>query len=82
MKKMMSRRPTQGSTSKPDANTDKPFRAYGKIKVMRILRIIFLLWLVVSIAVILTTISQRGATIELLRTASSASTLATLTFPA
>jgi hypothetical protein len=78
----MLRRQTQGSTSKLDANADKPFCAYGKTKVTRILRIVFFLWLVVSIALILTAISQRPATIELLRTTSSASTLATLTFSA
>jgi hypothetical protein len=42
----------------------------------------FFLWLVISIALILTAISERRAIIELLKTASSASTPTTLTFPA
>ena len=82
METTMSSRLTQSSTSTSSENTDQRFRADGKKHITRTLHIVFFLWLVVSVALILTTISQRRAIIELLRTASAASTPATLTFPA
>jgi hypothetical protein len=78
----MSYRLTRISVSTPYENADKRFRANGKAKIARTLRIVFFLWLIVSVALILTAISQRRAIIELLKTASAASTPATLTFPA
>jgi hypothetical protein len=82
IEKIMSYRLMRSSTSTTYKNRDKRFRTNGKMKITRTLHIIFFLWLVVSVALILTAISQRRALIELLRTASSASTPATLTFPA
>jgi len=82
IKVTMSCRLTRSSTSTPYENADKRFRANGKTKIARTLHIVFFLWLVVSVALILTAISQRRAIIELLKTASAASTPATLTFPA
>jgi len=73
---------TRGSTSKPLANSDKRICAHEHTKVNQTLHIVFFLWLVVSVALILTAISRRRAIIELLRTALTASTPATLTFPA
>lgn len=72
---------TRGSTNKPLANSDKRIYSHEKARVTRTLHIVFFLWLVVSIALILTAISRRRAIIELLRTASTASTPATLTLP-
>jgi len=72
----------RSSTSTRYENRDKRFRTNEKTKITRTLHIIFFLWLVVSVALILTAISQRRAIIDLLRTASSASTPATLTFAA
>jgi hypothetical protein len=69
----------RSSTSTTYENRDKRFRTNEKTKITRMLHIIFFLWLVVSVALILTAISQRRAIIDLLRTASSASTPATLT---
>ena len=71
----------RSSTSTRYENRDKRFRTNEKTKITRTLHIIFFLWLVVSVALILTAISQRRAIIDLLRTASSASTPATLIFP-
>jgi hypothetical protein len=82
MERMMPCRRMRGSTSTPYENSDNWFRANGKTRVTRTLHIVFFLWLVVSIAAVLTAISQRRAIIELLRTASSASTPPTLTLPA
>jgi hypothetical protein len=78
----MSYRMTRTSTSTPFENADKRFRANGKTEIARTLHIVFFLWLVVSVALILTAISQRRAIIELLKRASAASAPATLTFPA
>jgi hypothetical protein len=73
---------TRNSTSTTYENRDKRFRANGKTTIARTLHIIFVLWLVASVALILTAISQRRAIIELLKTASAPSTSAALTFPA
>jgi hypothetical protein len=78
---MMSYRLTRISAGTPYWNADKRVRANGKTKIARALRIVFFLWLVVSVALILTAISQRRAIIELLK-ASSASTPPTLALPA
>jgi hypothetical protein len=71
---------TRSWTSTTYENRDKRFRANGKTEITRTLHIIFFLWLAVSVALILTAISQRRAIIDMLRTASAASTPATLTF--
>ena len=78
----MSYRVMRISASTPYGNADKRFRANGKAKIELTLHIVFFLWLVVSVALILTAISQRRTIIELLKRGSSASTPATLTFPA
>ena len=78
----MSYRLTRISPSTPYDNADKRFRANGKTKIARTLHLVFFLWLVVSVALILTAISQRRAIIDLLKTASTASTPATLALPA
>jgi hypothetical protein len=78
----MSYRLTRTSASTPYESAHKRFRANGKTEIARTLHIVFFLWVVVSVALILTAISQRDTIIELLKAASSASTPATLTFPA
>jgi hypothetical protein len=64
----MSYRLTRISASTPYENADEHFRGNGKTKIARTLHIVFFLWLVVSVALILTAISQRRAIIELLKT--------------
>src|SRR5882757_6518744 len=78
---MMSYRLPRSSVSRPYPNTDKRFWVYEKTRVTRAVRIIFFLWLVISIALILTTISQRGAIIELLRRLHQPRHWQILTFP-
>ena len=79
---MRSGRLARGATSKPRANIDKRVFVFGKAEVTRTMRTVFFLWLVISIALILMAFSQRRAIIDLLRTASSASTPATVTLAA
>jgi uncharacterized membrane protein YdfJ with MMPL/SSD domain len=81
METVMSCRLRRSSTRTSAENTDKRFRAKWKTHITRRLRIVLFVSLVVSIALILTAISQRLAIIELLKTASAASTPAALTFP-
>jgi hypothetical protein len=73
---------TRSSTSTTYENADERFRANGKTKIARTLQIVFFLWLVVSVALILTAISQRRTIIELLKAASSAPTPPTPALPA
>jgi len=81
VKNMMSYRLPRSSVSRPYANTDKRFWVYEKTRVTRAVRIIFFLWLAISIALILTAISPRGAIIELLRRLHQPRHWQTLTFP-
>jgi hypothetical protein len=77
----MSYRLTRISASTPMRTLINVFAPMGKKKIAWTLHIVFFLWLVVSVALILTAISQQHAIIELLKTASAASTPAKLTFP-
>jgi hypothetical protein len=72
---------TRNWTSTTYENRDKRFRANGKTEITRTLHIIFFLWLAVSVALILTAISQRRAIIDMLRTASTPATLTFLAQP-
>jgi len=81
MEKMMSCL-TRRSTTTTYESRDKRFRSNGKTKLTQTLHIVFFLWLVASVVLILTAISQRRAIIELLRMAWSASTPAALLLPA